>query len=189
MRLSVGALVLLVLAGPAFADETIADQAHAAYATFAGGLGAAQFVTAQYPRTALKNIEGTWAKLTGPDNKSGIESYGPDTDKACTSGSAAVLASPDPLTLNLTTKTPLGSFTQSYSFIGGTAFGEHVDINGYLAAIGLGPDQTGDAAAAQRALALSIVNGIVQIYRPSADILVMTRDRGYPLVLARCPKI
>ena len=188
MRLSVATLACLLVASPALAADSIADQAHAAYATFTGGLTQAQFLGAQYSRSALSDVDGTWAKLSGADNKTGVESYGADTDKACKAGLAPTLASPDPMTLAVTTRTPLGSVTQTYSFIGGTTFGEHVDVINYLNAIGLGLDKTSDAAATQRALALSIVNGIVQIYRPSPDILVVTRDRGFPLVLARCPK-
>ena len=56
-----------------------------------------------------------------------------------------------------------------------------------LTAIGLGPEKTSPNIQQQRALLLSVANGLVQIYRPSQDILVMTRDRGYPIVLARCP--
>ena len=79
------------------------------------------------------------------------------------------------------------NFTQQYSLIAGSTFGEHTDPIPYLSALGMGPDKTGDTADAQRALLLSLTNGIVQIYRASPDILVLTRDRGYPIVLARCP--
>lgn len=187
MRLGAIFAFTLMLSGPA-AAASIADQAHAAYAAFAGGLSASDFLAAQYSLGLLRDIDGNWAKLSGPDNKTGAESYGPDTDRICGTDQAVALASLGPATMAMTTKTPRGSFTQSYTLIAGTTFGEHVETVPYLDAIGLGFDRAGDAAAQQRALALSVVNGVVQIYRPSPDIVVLTRDRGYPLILARCPK-
>jgi hypothetical protein len=188
MRLRAAITMSLALAFPAAAADSIADQAHAAYAQYAAGLSQASFLAGQYGRTVLKDVDGKWTRLNGPDNKTGIESYGADTDKACASVQAVAVSAPDPVTLSVVTTTPRGSFAQIYSLIAGSTFGEHVDTAAYLHAIGLGFELTSEAANQQRALALSIVNGIVQIYRPSDDILVLTRDRGYPLILARCPK-
>ncbi len=187
--LAAAVLAFGLSAAPAAAADSIADQAHNAYQIFTGGVSQPAFLGARYGEFALKNVDGKWAPLNGPDIKSGIESYGADTDRICASPQASVLASPDPLTLTVTSTTPRGSFTQTYALIAGTTFGAHVDDGPYLNALGLGLDNTSDAAAGQRSLALSIANGIVQIYRPSDDILVMTRDRGYPLVLARCPRV
>ena len=75
----------------------------------------------------------------------------------------------------------------SRTLIAGTTFGEHTDPLPYLGALGLGPDKAGDQADAQRALLLSLTNGTVQIYRSSDDVLVIARERGYPIVLVRCP--
>lgn len=187
MRLSAACLFLCLTALPA-AAASIADQAHAAYQAFAGGLSQSSFLTAQYGKTALIGIAGHWVRLNGPDNKSGAESYGPDTEKFCKSAAALTLDSPDPLTLQLAASLPGANFTQSYTLIAGSTFGEHTEAQPYLTAIGLGPDKTGETVDQQRALALSLANGLVQIYRPSDDILVMTRDRGYPIILARCAK-
>ncbi len=154
---------------------------------YAGGLSQQAFLSAQYGDALLNNVAGNWVRLNGPDPKSGTETYGADTQRFCQSQAALTLSSADPLTLTLTTNLKGANFSQQYSLIAGSTFGEHTDPAAYLGALGLGPDKTGDAADQQRALLLSLANGLVQIYRPSADILVMTRDRGYPIVLARCP--
>lgn len=185
MRLLV--LLLLTAATPVAAADTIADQAQAAYQTFAGGLSQQAFLGAQYGNDLFRNVAGDWVRLNGPANKSGVETYGADTQKFCQTQARLTLASDSPLTLSLTTNLKGENFSQQYTLIAGSTFGEHTDASAYLGAIGLGPDKTGDAADQQRALLLSVANGLVQIYRPSEDILVMTRDRGYPIVLARCP--
>jgi hypothetical protein len=186
MRL-LACLLLLSAAAPAAAAETIADQAQRAYAFYAGGLSQQAFLTAQYGSALLANIAGNWVRLNGPDAKSGAETYGTDTEKFCKTQAALSLSSANPLTLSLTTNLKGANFSQQYVLIAGATFGEYTDPTAYLSAVGIGPDKVGANFDQQRALLLSLANGIVQIYRPSEDILVMTRDRGYPIVLARCP--
>jgi hypothetical protein len=188
MRLSAAALLSLLFLAPATAADTIADQATSAYDLFAGGMSQQQFLSAIYGTKALDGIAGTWIRLNGPDEK-GSSSYGPDTDKFCTGNARLTLASPDPLTMTLTTNLQGANFSQDYTLVAGSTFAEHTEAVPYLKAIGLGDDSKVEKLQDQRALALSIANGIVQIYRPSADILVMTRERGYPIVLARCPAV
>ncbi len=180
-------LAVLAFATPAFADDTIADQAQQAFQLYAGGLSQQAFLDAQYGNDLFQGIAGSWVRLGGPDNKSGVETYGSDTAKFCQGHAALTLASTNSMTLMLTTNLAGPNFTQTYTLIAGSTFGEHTDPSTYLEAAGLGPDKTGDDADQQRALLLSLANGLMQIYRPSADILVMTRDRGYPIVMARCP--
>jgi hypothetical protein len=187
MRLRAAALLLAVLATPAAADATIADQAKTAYSMYAGGLSQEDFATARYGKSLFANIAGNWVRLNGPEGASGIETYGADTEKFCKTGAALTLNSPSSLSLTLSTNLKGGNFTQQYTLVAGSTFGEYTDPNAYLDAVGLGPEKTGDQADQQRAVLLSLANGLVQIYRPSADILVLTRDRGYPIVLARCP--
>ncbi len=184
MRLGV-ALVLACLATPAIAADSIADQAKSAYQAFAGGLSQDDFLNAEYGKGVLDDIGGNWVRLNGPQ-ASGVETYGVDTDRFCQTPAALTLGSPNAMVLNLNTNLQGANFTQQYTLIAGSTFAEHTDPNPYLSAVGLGPDKTGPQADQQRALLLSLANGLVQIYRPSADILVMTRDRGYPIVLARC---
>ena len=187
MRLRAAALLLAILAAPAAAADTgIADQAKAAYAMYAGGLSQQDFATARYGKALFADIAGNWVRLNGPDT-SGIETYGADTEKFCQTAAALTLSSSSSLTLTLKTNLKGGNFSQQYTLIAGATFGEYTEPSAYLDAIGLGPEKTGDQADQQRAVLLSLANGLVQIYRPSADILVLTRDRGYPIVLARCP--
>ncbi|HVY50312.1 MAG TPA: hypothetical protein VHA07_02000 [Devosia sp.] len=180
-------LLLTLAASPALAQASIADQAQAAYAVFAGGLSQQDFLAAHYGDKLFDDIAGNWVRLNGPQDKTGIETYGADTERFCKSPAALTLASDNPLSLTLATNLKGRNFTQTYTLIAGATFGEHTDPWSYLEAVGIGADKTGDAADQQRALLLSLANGLVQIYRPSPDILVMTRDRGYPIVLARCP--
>jgi hypothetical protein len=180
-------LTLVALASPAVAAPSIADQAHDAYAIFAGGLSQQEFLTAHVGDKVFSRIAGNWVRLNGPQPGTGIETYGVDTDRFCKSPAAVTLASADPLSLTVTTNLSGANFTQQYTLIAGSTFGEHTDPKPYFDAVGLGPTKTGDAADQQRALLLSLTNGVVQIYRPSEDILVIARERGYPIVLARCP--
>ena len=180
-------VALIALAGPALAEESIADQAKRAYEVFAGGLSQQDFLAAHIGDKTFANIAGNWVRLNGPAPKTGIETYGTDTEKFCKSPAAITLASPNPMVLTVTTNLKGPNFTQQYTLIAGTTFGEHTDPGPYLTALGLGPDKTGDQADAQRALLLSLTNGTVQIYRPSEDVLVIARERGYPIVLVRCP--
>lgn len=187
MRLSLAALLLVAATLQAAAADSIADQAQRAYALFAGGQSQQDFLGAKYGATVLKNIAGNWVRLNGPANGTNIETYGADTERFCKSPAAVTLASPTPVTMTLTTNLKEKNFAQQYSLIAGSTFGEHTDPGPYLDAVGLGPDKTGAAADQQRAVLLALANGLVQIYRPSEDVLVMTRDRGYPIVLVRCP--
>jgi hypothetical protein len=189
MRLSAAVFLLPLLAAPAFAaeDPGIADQASTAYQLYAGGMSQQAFMGAKYGGRLFDGIAGNWVRLNGPDPKTGIETYGVDTAKFCTSAAALTLASPTPFTLTLSTNLKGNNFAQEYTLVAGSTFGEYTDPAPYLNAVGLGPEKAGDQADQQRALLLSLANGLVQIYRPSADILVMTRDRAYPIVLARCP--
>jgi hypothetical protein len=188
MRSSLACLIVLSLIAPAGAADSIADQAQQAYGVFAGGLSQQDFLSGRYAGPMLRTIAGNWVRLNGPANKTGVETYGADTDKSCQTPAALTLASPDAFTLTLTTNLPNNNFSQTYTLIAGATFGEHTDAMPYLKAAGIGPDKTGGDADGQRALLLSLANGLVQIYRPSDDILTLTRDRGYPIVLARCPK-
>ena len=188
MRLVSLPLLFALLAAPAVAADTIADQAQQAYDVFAGGLAQADFLTARHGGSAFKDVAGSWVQLNGPKPDTGIETYGSDTEKFCKGPAVFVLASPDPLTLTLSAKPADLEFSQTYTLVAGATFAERTEPGPYFAAIGLGPEKAGPQFDQQRALALSQANGTVQIYRPSADILVFTRDRGYPTVLARCPK-
>lgn len=187
MRAAMVCLAALAAWSPAFAADTIADQASRAYAVFAGGLSQQGFLGAAYGGKLFDGIAGNWVRLNGPDPKIGRESYGPDTQKFCASQAALTLGSSGPYSMTLTTNLKGANFSQVYTLIAGSTFGEHTDPDAYLTAIGLGADKAGPNIEQQRALLLSLANGLVQIYRPSEDILVMTRDRGYPIVLARCP--
>ena len=186
MRL-LACLLLVAAATPALAAEPIADQAQKAYALYAGGLSQQDFLTAQYGNDLLRNVGGNWVRLNGPNPKSGAETYGTDTEKFCQSQAALTLSSANAFTLSLGTNLKGSNFTQQYVLIAGSTFGEYTEPTAYLGAVGIGPDKIGANFDEQRALLLSLANGLVQIYRPSDDILVMTRDRGYPIVLARCP--
>ncbi|MEQ1900381.1 MAG: hypothetical protein ABL866_06575 [Devosia sp.] len=185
MRSLAALLFVLTLAPPASA-QSIADQAQRAYQTFAGGLSQPAFMVGGIGQAALDGLAGKWARLGGPDPKTGVESYGTDRDKLCASDTAVIIAAPSAVSLDVTSTPPDGTFVQHYTLVAGATFAEHTDPTEYFAAIGLGPNKQGVNADQQRAIALSLVNGLVQIYRPSADILVMTRDRGYPLIFARC---
>lgn len=187
MRLRAACLVLLTMVVPATAAESIADQAQHAYAMFAGGLSQQDFLSAQYGNALFSGIGGKWIRLNGPDSKTGVETYGADTAKFCKSAAAVTLSSTNAVSMTLSTNLDKNNFTQVYTLIAGSTFGEHTEALPYLAAIGLGPERTGPGVDQQRALALSLANGLMQIYRPSEDVLVMTRDRGYPIVLVRCP--
>lgn len=187
MRAAVLYFAALASATPTLAADGIADQASRAYGLFAGGLSQQGFLGAGYGNKLFANIGGKWVRLNGPDPKMGIETYGSDTQKFCASQAAVTLSSADPLSMTLSTNLKGANFSQSYTLVAGSTFGEHTDPGAYLGAIGLGMDKTGPNIEQQRALLLSLANGLVQIYRPSEDILVMTRDRGYPIVLARCP--
>ncbi len=187
MRLSAIVLVLAGLISPALAADSIADQAQKAFAVFAGGQSQMDFNLARYGNVALTRITGKWIALGGPAAGTGIETYGTDTEKFCRGAGAVTLASPDPLTLTLSAKPATTAFSQTYTLIAGSTFSEYTDPDDYFAAIGLGSDKVGPEFDQGRAVALSLANGIVQIYRPSADILVITREAAYPTVLARCP--
>lgn len=187
MRLSAIILVLAGVASPTLAADSIADQAQKAFAVFAGGQSQMDFNTARYGAVALSSITGKWIALGGPAAGTGIETYGTDTDKFCKGTAALTLASPDPLTLRVTAKPAATAFSQTYTLIAGSTFSEYTDPGDYFTAIGLGPDKVGTEFDRARAVALSLANGIVQIYRPSADILVIARETAYPTVLARCP--
>jgi hypothetical protein len=187
MRTAVFCLAVLAASAPAIAADTIADQASRAYAVFSGGLSQQGFLGAEYGNKLFEDIAGNWVRLNGPDPKMGIETYGSDTQKFCATPAAVTLSSPGPFSMTLTTNLKGANFSQVYTLVAGSTFGEHTDPDAYLTAIGIGADKTGPNIEQQRALLLSLANGLVQIYRPSEDILVMTRDRGYPILLARCP--
>lgn len=186
MRLS-AFLVFACLTSPAAAADTIADQAQAAFAVFAGGQSQLEYNLAGYGSVALKDIAGKWVSLTGPAAGTGIETYGADTEKFCKGAGAITLSSADRLRLTLSANPAGTSFSQTYTLVAGSTFSESTNPDDYFAAIGLGPEKTGPEFDQRRALALSLANGMVQIYRPSQDILVITRDKAYPTVLARCP--
>lgn len=183
MRLS-AILAFALFALPAAAADSIADQAQSAFATFAGGKSQPDFNLARYGTVALSGVAGKWVSLAGPAAGTGIETYGADTEKSCRSAAVLTLASPDPITLQLSAKPGTSEFSQIYTLVAGSTFSQYTDPASYFSAIGL--DKTGPEYDQGRALALSLANGLVQIYRPSADILVITRDRAYPTILARC---
>jgi hypothetical protein len=185
MRLSAVALALACLALPVAAADSIADQAASAFATFAGGQSQSDFNTARYSSVALRQIAGKWVNLSGPAAGTGIESYGSDTANGCKSPAVLTLASPDVLTMTLSAKPAATAFTQTYTLVAGSTFSQYTDPDEYFAAIGL--DRPGAQFDQGRAAALSLANGLVEIYRPSEDILVIARDKAYPTVLARCP--
>lgn len=186
MRLS-AAIVFTLFAVPALAADSIADQAQAAFDVFAAGQSQAEFTLTGAGHVLFGNLGGKWVSLNGPAPGTGIETYGSDTEKSCKGTAVFYLASPDPLTMTLSAS-PLGTaFHQTYTLMAGTTFIQYTEPGPYFEAVGLGPDKIGPEFDKSRSLALSVANGIVQIYRPSEDILVLTRDKGYPTVLARCP--
>jgi hypothetical protein len=179
-------LLSFVLACTPAVAQDLATQAERAYGLFAAGLSQGEFLAGRYGAKALDGVAGNWARLGGPST-TGVETYGSDTDRICKAG-GVTLSVPSSYALAVLNRGPEGEFTQNYTLVAGATFAEHTDPSTYLTAIGLGPDKTGAQADQQRALALVLINGLVHIYRPSADILVLTRDRGYPVLFARCPK-
>ena len=189
MRLSAILSVILALASPVAAADSIADQAQRAYGVFAGGQSEQDFLLAGAGPAVFKGIAGNWVGLRGPAPGTGVETYGADTEKLCKGSAVLALTSPDSMTLRLSAN-PTGSpFDQTFTLVVGSTFAEHTDPTSYLAALGLGPDKVGPQFDQRRAFALSQANGLVQIYRPSDDILVMHREKAYPAILARCPKV
>lgn len=188
MRPSAVFALAVLMAAPAAAAESVADQAQAAFDIFAGGLSQPDYNRAAYGGATLNNVAGEWVSLNGPAPGTGIETYGADTEKFCKSAAVLTLASPDPLTLTLSAKPVESAFTQTYTLVAGSTFSEYTDPETYFTAIGLGAEKSGAQYDQRRAIALSLANGVVQIYRPSEDILVITRERAYPTVLARCPQ-
>lgn len=188
MRLTLLALLTaLLLNAPAHAQTIIADQAQKAFDLFAGGLSQPDYVGGKATKVLFSNVAGKWVSLNGPAPRTGVETYGADTEKFCKGNGVLTLATPDAYTLSVTAQPGEVEFRQSYLLIAGSTFAEHTDPLGYFASIGLGPDKVGPQFDQQRILALSQANGVVQIYRPSADILVFHREKAYPSVLARCP--
>ena len=187
MRLALAALLLCSLSMPAVAADAIADQAEQAFRIFAGNLSQNDFLSAKIGASLFDSISGKWVRLNGPDPKSGMETYGADTAKFCKGSGALTLDAPTPLTLTISTNLSKANFSQVYTLVGGSTFAEHTDPSAYFEAIGLGPEITGADADQKRAVLLANANGRVEIFRPSTDILVMTREGSYPLVLARCP--
>lgn len=186
MRLS-AVLAFALLASPVAAAGPIAEQAQAAFEIFAAGQSQLDYAMTGHAGVVLRNIAGKWVSLAGPAAGTGIETYGADTEKSCKSPAVLTLASPDPLTLTLSAKPATTEFSQIYTLVAGSTFSQYTDPRAYFTAIGLGPDKSGAEADQRRAIALSLANGIVQIYRPSEDVVVIARDKVYPTVLARCP--
>lgn len=186
MRLALAAVLICICAMPAIAQQSIADQAQRAYDLFAGGLSQQDYATARYGNAVLGNIAGKWVGLSGPAHGTGIETYGADTERLCAGTGTFTLTAPDPFTLTLTARPAESEFRQTYTLIAGSSFAESTDAESYFEAIGIGLDKVGPQFDRQRALALSLANGMVQIYRPSDDILVIARDKVYPTILARC---
>ena len=124
---------LLVLAAPAQA-QSIADQAERAYAIFASGASQPDFLLSKHGGRVIEGIAGKWARLSGPDPQTGVESYGGDTDRICATPQAVTITTPAPLTANFVNTVPGGSFTQTYSLVAGATFAEHTDITAYLKA-------------------------------------------------------
>jgi hypothetical protein len=185
MRLST-AIAFAFLALPAAAADSIADQAQAAFDVFAGGQSMDEFYLT-YSREVLSGITGKWVSLNGPDPGTGAETYGADTEKHCKGAGTLSLSSPNPITLAMSASPKGTPFTQTYTLVSGAAFSQYTDPEKYFAAIGLGFELRGPDFDRARVVALSLANGVVQIYRPSADILVIVREKLYPTVLARCP--
>src|ERR1700712_2430910 len=133
MRLSAVLAALVVLTSPAIAaPDSIADQAQRAYGLYAGALSQAKFMGAHYGEALFSRIAGKWVRLDGPDNKTGIETYGADSEKACKTAAALTLASTSPLTLALSTHLPDADFNQTYTLVAGSTFAEHTDPDSYL---------------------------------------------------------
>lgn len=187
MRPALLLALLPLTALPAAGADSIADQASRAYGIFAGNQAQPDFLGARYGEALFRGVAGDWVSLNGPAPNTGVETYGADTEKSCRGTGVLTLAAPDRLTLTLAARPTDKGFTQTYTLIAGATFAERTDPAEYLAAIGLGPDKSGPQIEARRALALSLANGTVQIFRPSPDILVILRDKAYPTVLARCP--
>lgn len=187
MRLLVLTALALMWAPSAWA-QSVADQVERSYRTFAGNLSQADYLGGRYGESVFAGTAGKWARLNGPDGKTGVETYGADRDRICASDQALTITANGPYGASILVSAPAGTFVQDYSLVAGSTFAEHTDTDQYLKAIGLGPDKVGAKFDQQRAVALVVVNQLVQIYRPSADVIVLTRDRGYPAVLARCDK-
>jgi hypothetical protein len=187
MHLVLSLAMLLAMTSYASA-QSVADQTERAYRTFAGGLSQGDFLGGRYGEAVFSGAAGRWARLLGPNGKTGVETYGADRDRICASEQAVAITVDGKYGASILNTAPAGTFVQNYTFVAGPTFAEHTDVAAYLGAVGLGPDKVGVKFDQQRAVALVLVNGLVQIYRPSPDVIVLTRDRGYPILFARCDK-
>jgi hypothetical protein len=163
--------------------STLFDQYHAATTAFLNGAAIGDFgdfyVTVH--KQILQGIEGTWVPLNYLEPKDG------DFDlirSACKRNGLALSAQGD-YTLKMTRQPGRATEVSSY-FVEkvGSWFVESTDAAALFRYLGVDGDKVSDQI---RGTSLAGSNGIVNILRPSADILVEEPLFEAPTILGRCP--
>lgn len=183
--LTLACIVMFVGIVPAGAQQVF-DQYKAAAETFGGGWKDREDFIGKEPLRLLDAIEGKWANLSLLGDN-GERLFGPTCERIYVETSK-ISDFTFKLTGNWKSKDKTIQVDVTYNAIGGNSFSFSTDLDQYFARM----FPKGSEDKVNMPLKLSLVRsqqGVAQIYRPSADILVIVQslNPAAPDIYARCP--
>ncbi len=158
------------------------------FGIFASGAVSTRFPAVKpWQRGYLRTLRAKWARLSGPDPKTGVESYGGDTGREYAPAPQAVtIATPAPLTADFRQHCRWRQLHPDLQFRRRRDLLRNISTlephsGGTRSRLGQGWTTPSSSSGSRRCRSST---GLVQIYRPSPDILVLTRDQRLSLILA-----
>lgn len=174
----VAGCALAVLTNAYAQERTVAEQHQSAVEIFMGGEADTESYFLNYREHILAGIAGRWLQ-TLPD----VEA----TPELCERLAFEVAVQSEyAFLMRRSAKEPALTVDYTYVSMGGNMFGEQVDPEQHMRWLGLDKMADNDAMAPSRISALSSVNGIATIFRPSPDILVIQTNYRPPRLFVRC---
>jgi hypothetical protein len=173
----------LGIATPALAaDTSVYDQYMAVAPAFSVDAGSPYDYMTRKPDEIMTGIAGRWFPISNLAPKSNDTSL---FQKVCDrTGVTVAITSPLSMTFTMAGGST-GPVTSTYVVRGGSSFGVTVDPVALSKRLGLDIDDPQKRALMINSLANS--NGLATIIRPSADVMIVETNFGFPIIYGRCP--
>jgi hypothetical protein len=163
-------------------DAALIDQLGAARQAFMSGQTNDTLMDGGYYQAVTTDLAGSWieAALFDQAEPAKLAEY---ISGSCERFPTAIVAS-DLFTLTMTLVARNISVATNYVYVGGTSFVAQTDVREQLTRLGIIDRLATNLQGALFSLAAG--NGVVDVYRPSADTIVITANRSPPRILLRC---
>ena len=181
---AVVALALLAAPQALGADaQSVIEQYGRASESYGVSPGARPEFVLAYPAHVMDDLARRWFPISALDAGAGAVNPA-NIKRACEGDRPYEITVPNRFSIVVFRAGRTGSFSTTYSVLGGLAFSAYTEPASYMAFFGLDPAD--DRQAETGLQAVRQLNGPTTLHRPSPDILAVENGADFTTIFARC---